>query len=383
MTHDVVVLGLGAMGSAAALELARRGRRVLGLERYGPAHAFGSSHGGSRIYRQSYFEDSAYVPLLLRAWDRWQELGPECYVETGGLYFGPSDGRTFRGCLRSAEQWNLPHDVLDPAAVARRFPAFALRRGELALYEQCAGYVRPEATVAAQLSLAAAAGAELRFGEPALSWSASGRGVEVRTAAGTYAAGTLVLTAGAWMPLLAGLDVPMVVERQVMHWLAPAADIGPYERNPVFIAGDGPDQVYGFPAIDGPAGGVKIAFFRAGEPTDPDTVDRTVRPAEVAAIRARAAQVLPGLTGPPVAATVCLYTTTPDEHFVIGPHPEHPHVVIAAGFSGHGFKFVQVVGEILADLAVDGRTDLPIELFDPLRFGGDRAAGGADYSTPM
>ena len=177
-----------------------------------------------------------------------------------------------------------------------------------------------------------------------------------------------MLTPGAWAPELAGLDLPMVVERQVMHWVAPAGPIAPYERNPVFICGDGPDQVYGFPAIDGPAGGVKVSFFRAGEPTTPQTVDRTVRPAEVAALRRRAAEVLPGLTGPAVAATVCLYTTTPDEHFVIGPHPAYGNVVVACGFSGHGFKFVPVVGEILADLAWTGATDHPIGLFDPLRF---------------
>jgi sarcosine oxidase len=154
-----------------------------------------------------------------------------------------------------------------------------------------------------------------------------------------------------------------------MHWLAPAGDIGPYERAPVFIAGDDEtDQVYGFPAIDGPAGGVKVAFFRAGAPTTPSTVDRTVRPAEVAEIRARARELLPGLTGPAVAATVCLYTSTPDAHFVIGPHPADERVVVAGGFSGHGFKFVPVVGEILADLALAGRTDHPIGLFDPLRF---------------
>ena len=371
MSWDVIVVGTGGMGSAAVLELARRGRRVLGLDRYGPAHALGSSHGGSRIYRQSYLEDPAYVPLLLRAWDRWHRLvadsGTDVFVPTDGLYDGQAGGPTFAGSLRSAEQWDLPHEVLDAAGVARRFPTFRLAPGELALVEQRAGYARPEATVAAQLRLAAAAGAELRFDEPVESWQ-PGPPARVRTAAGRYEAGALVLTAGAWTPELAGLDLPMVVERQVMHWVAPAGPIAPYERNPVFICGDGPDQVYGFPAIDGPAGGVKVSFFRAGEPTTPQTVDRTVRPAEVAALRRRAAAVLPGLTGPAVAATVCLYTTTPDAHFVIGPHPAYGNVVVAGGFSGHGFKFVPVVGEILADLVLDGHTDHPIGLFDPLRF---------------
>ena len=371
MSWDVIVLGTGGMGSAAALELARRGRRVLGLDRYGPAHARGSSHGGSRIYRQSYLEDPAYVPLLLHAWDLWQRLaadaGTDVFVRTGGLYAGPAAGPTFGGSRRSAEQWDLPHQVLDRADLARRFRTFRLADGELALYERRAGFARPEATVAAQLRLAAAAGAELRFDEPVESWEA-GPPARVRTAAGTYEADRLVLTSGAWAPELLRLDLPLVVERQVMHWVAPAGPIGDYERNPVFIFGDGPDQVYGFPAIDGPGGGVKISFFRAGEVTTADTVDRAVRPAEVAELRARAAQVLPGLTGPGVAAVVCLYTTTPDHHFVIGRHPKHENVVVACGFSGHGFKFVPVVGEILADLALDGSTRHPIVLFDPMRF---------------
>jgi sarcosine oxidase len=371
MSWDVIVLGTGGMGSATVLELARRGARVLGLDQYGPAHALGSSHGGSRIYRQSYLEDPAYVPLLVRAWDLWHRLiadsGTDVFVETGGLYVGAPAGPTFGGSLRSAEQWDLPHEVLDPAGVARRFPTFRPADHELGLYEERAGYARPEATVAVQLSLAAAAGAELRFEEPVLSWD-PGPPVRVRTADGTYQAGTLVLTPGAWASTVADLDLPMVVERQVMHWVAPAGDIGPYRANPVFICGDGRDQVYGFPAIDGPAGGVKVSFFRAGEPTTPDTVDRTVRPQEVEELRRRAAQVLPGLTGPSVAAKVCLYTTTPDEHFVVGPHPAYENVVVACGFSGHGFKFVPVVGEILADLATDGGTRHPIVLFDPLRF---------------
>ncbi len=368
MSYDVIVLGTGGMGSAAAFHLARRGRRVLGLERFGPAHALGSSHGGSRIYRQSYFEDPAYVPLLLRAWDLWHELGRDCFVRTGGLYVGRPDGTTFGGSLRAAGQWGLAHEVLGPAEVAARFPTFVLRADELALYEERAGFARPERTVAAHLELAAAAGAELRFDEPALEWSAGPSGVAVRTATGTYSAGALVVTPGAWAPeLLADLGLPLVVERQVMHWVAPAGPIEPYAANPVYICGDGAEQVYGFPAIDGPAGGVKLAFFRAGGATTADAVDRTVRPAEVAELRARARQIFPGLTGPPVTAVVCMYTTTPDEHFVIGRHPEHDNVVVACGFSGHGFKFVPVVGEVLADLALDGATAHPIGLFDPLR----------------
>ena len=365
--YDVIVLGTGGMGSAAVHHLARRGVRVLGLEQFGPAHALGSSHGGSRVYRQSYFEDPAYVPLLLRAWELWHELGHGCFVATGGLYVGRPDGTTFGGSLAAAEQWDLAHEVLDPAGVAARFPTFALAPDELALHEERAGFARPERTVATQLDLAAAAGAELRFSEPALDWSAGPDGVRVRTGTGTYTAGSLVISAGSWSPELAGISVPMVVERQVMHWVQPSGPIDPYVTNPVFIAGDGPSQVYGFPAIDGLSGGVKVSFFRAGEPTHPDSVDREVRPAEVDELRARARQLFPGLDGPAVDARVCLYTTTPDEHFVLGRHPAHDNVAVFCGDSGHGFKFVPVIGEILADLALDGATRHPIDLFDPLR----------------
>ena len=370
--YDAIVLGTGGMGSAAVHQLARRGRRVLGLDRFGPAHDRGSSHGGSRIYRQSYFEDPAYVPLLQRAWDLWHRLaadsGRDVFVPTGGLYVGRPDGRTFGGSLRAALHWDLPHEVLDPTEVGRRFPTFRPAADELALWEARAGFSRPEQAVAAQLELAAGAGAELRFDEPVLSWRVGSGGVSVRTAQATYTAGALVICPGAWAPrLLADLGVPLVVERQVMHWLTPVGDIAPFERLPVYICGDGPRQIYGFPAIDGPSGGVKVSFFRAGGVCTPETIDRTVRPDEVAELRARAVEVFPALAGPPLDARTCMYTTTPDEHFVIGRHPRYDSVVLACGFSGHGFKFVPVVGEILADLALDGRTAHPIALFDPQR----------------
>ncbi|MCW2696005.1 MAG: Monomeric sarcosine oxidase [Modestobacter sp.] len=374
--YDVIVLGTGGMGSAAASALARRGQRVLGLDRFGPGHDRGSSHGGSRIYRQSYFEDPAYVPLLLRAWELWHQLaadsGRDVFLPTGGLYVGRPDGTTFGGSLRAARQWRLEHEVLGPPDVARRFPTLRLAEDELALHEERAGIARPEQTVLAHLELAAAAGAELHSHEEVLDWDAGPAGVRVRTSRASYTAGALVVAPGAWAPeVLADLGLPLTVERQVMHWLTPTGGTARYEpaRHPVYICGDGPDQVYGFPAIDGPDGGVKISFFRAGAPCTPETIDRTVHPDEVARLRARVARTFPDLVGPPLDARTCMYTTTPDEHFVLARHPEHEAVVVACGFSGHGFKFVPVVGEVLADLVVDGRTDHPIALFDPSRLG--------------
>jgi monomeric sarcosine oxidase len=376
MSYDVVVLGLGGMGSAAAAHLTARGQRVLGLERFGPAHDRGSSHGGSRITRQAYFEDPAYVPLLLRAYELWDRLradsGADVHVRTGGVFLGRPESRTVAGGLGAAREWGLEHELLDASAIRRRFPTLTPADDEVGLVEAAAGFARPEATVTAHLDLAAARGAELRFGEPALSWTATpGGGVRVRTAAGEHEAGALVVSPGSWAPeVLAGLGLPLTVERQVMYWFQPSGGTGAWtpDRHPIYIheAADG-TQVYGFPAIDGPDGGAKVAFFRRGAPCTPETIDRTVHPEEVAAMAGHLAGILPTLPGRFLTAVTCMYTTTPDEHFVIATHPEHPQVTVACGFSGHGFKFVPVVGEVLADLATTGATRHPIGLFDPRR----------------
>ncbi|WP_106239685.1 N-methyl-L-tryptophan oxidase [Allonocardiopsis opalescens] len=375
-SHDVAVIGLGGMGSAAARSLAARGARVLGLDAFGPAHDRGSSHGGSRIIRQSYFEDPAYVPLLLRAYELWAGLerdsGADLITLTGGLMIGPPESTAVAGSLRSAREWDLPHEMLSAAEIRRRFPTMAPGPGDVALYEERAGFVRPEATVAANLRLAARAGAELRFEEPVTSWRPlPGGGAEVLTASGRYTAGRLVVCPGAWAPrLLADLGVPLTVERQVQYWFAPRGGTAAFapDRQPIYIweSADG-TQVYGFPAIDGPDGGVKTAFFRRGEPCEPDTLDRTIRPEEVRAIAEHLAERVPDAPGRYLRGAACMYTCTPDEHFVIAAHPRHAGVTVACGFSGHGFKFVPVVGEILADLALDGGTALPIDLFDPRR----------------
>ncbi|WP_033340329.1 N-methyl-L-tryptophan oxidase [Catenuloplanes japonicus] len=373
--YDVIVLGLGGMGSSAAYHLAARGQRVLGLEKFGPAHDQGASHGGSRITRQSYFEDPAYVPLLLNAYELWERLardsGADVITLTGGLMIGPPGSRTVAGSRRSAEQWGLAHEMLDATELRRRFPTLDPGPDDVALYEAKAGLVRPEETVGAHLALAAKAGAELRFGEPAVAWEATATGVRVTTETGVYEAGHLVVAPGAWAPrMLADLGVPLVVERQVQYWFAPRApiaDFGP-DRHPIWIWED-PDgtQIYGFPALDGPDGGVKVAFFRRGQECTPDTIDREVHADEIARVAEHLGRVLPGAPGRFLRAKTCMYTNTPDEHFVVASHPQHATVTVACGFSGHGFKFVPVVGEILADLATTGTTSHPIGLFDPKR----------------
>jgi sarcosine oxidase len=374
--HDVIVAGLGGMGSSTAYHLAGRGKRVLGLERHTPAHDQGSSHGQSRIIRQAYFEDPAYVPLLLRAYELWEQLeretGEDLMTLTGGLMIGPPESRTFTGSKATADEYDLPYEVFDAGELKRRYPMFEPTEGTIALFEEKAGFVRPEASVKAHLNRAASMGADLRFGEEILSWEPTASGVRVETASDVYEAERLVVTAGAWTPkLLADLGLPLEVTRQILFWFDPVGGVEPFLSNrfPVFIwePEDG-NAFYSIPAHDGPRGGVKVAFFRAdGKPADPETIDREVHDDEVEFIRSYVTKYVPALDGELLYAKTCMYTNTPDEHFVISTHPDHPQAAIAAGFSGHGFKFCGVVGEILADLVTEGETERPIDLFSPTR----------------
>ncbi|MBV9319751.1 MAG: N-methyl-L-tryptophan oxidase [Mycobacterium sp.] len=371
--YDVIVVGLGGMGSAAAYHLAARGRRVLGLERHEPAHDKGSSHGRSRIIRQAYFEDPGYVPLLLRAYELWEKLAADSqrdvYRVTGGLFIGPPDCLIVSGSLRASRQWGLPHEVLDAAEITARFPNFTPQPEDIALCDVKAGFARPELTVRAYLEIAKKAGATLQFGEPVLEWSQTAAGMRVATGRGSYTAEQLVICPGPWAPQVLGqFGVPITVERQVMYWLDPIGGVSRFEDQPIFIHENASGrQIYGFPAIDGPWGGVKVGFARNGISCTPDTIDREVHEPEISEIRARVAQLLPALAGKCLHAATCMYSNTPDRHFVIGHHPQCPEVIMACGFSGHGFKFVPVIGEILADLATDRATDHPIALFDPQR----------------
>jgi sarcosine oxidase len=372
--YDVIVVGLGGMGSAAAYHLAARGCRVLGLEQHEPAHDKGSSHGGSRIIRQTYFEDPGYVPLLLRAYELWEKLAADAqrdvYRLTGGLFMGPPDCLTVSGSVRTSRQWDLPHEVLDAAEINARFPNFTPAPGDIALYEAKAGFARPELTVRAHLDLAEKSGATLQFGEPVLDWNQTRAGVRVTTGGGSYTAEQLVICPGPWAPqVLDQLGVPITVERAVMYWLDPIGGVSGFQDHPIFIDENASGiQLYGFPAIDGPRGGVKVAFARKGIPCTPDTIDRVVHEQEISELTARVKELLPALAGTCLRTATCMYSNTPDRNFVIARHPQCADVTVACGFSGHGFKFVPVVGEILADLVIDHATDHPISMFDPQRF---------------
>lgn len=394
--YDAIVVGVGSMGSAAVRALSARGLRVLGLENFGPAHDRGSAHGGSRIIRQSYFEGPAYVPLLRSAFEGWRELqeesGRDLLRLCGGIYIGDQANPVFTGSRHAAALHGLPHEILDAAEISSRFPSMRPAEHAVGVYEPNAGYVRPEETVLAGIDLARRHGADLRFHEPATGWRGTpGGGVEVTTANGRYGADRLVLTPGAWTPQLLPGGVPILVERQIFYWFEPdftaAAPYHSYaDRLPVYIEEtDGNGMIYGFPMIDGPTGGLKLAFYRQNiGTTTPETIDRTVHADEIEAIRQRAVQLFPHLTGPLVKAATCMYASAPDDHFVIGQLGEAPQVVVACGFSGHGFKFVPVVGEIVADLVQTGVTTHDIELFGLERPGLSRLRGdGPGRSTDL
>lgn len=374
--YDVIIIGLGGMGSATAYQLASRGKRVLGLERFTAAHAEGSSHGKSRVIRQAYFEDPAYVPLLLRAYELWEQIerdsGQHLLTMTGGLMIGNETSHTFTGSRRSAEQWNLPHEILNATELQRRFPPLRPTADVVGLYETKAGFLHPEQSVLAHLKQASALGADLHFNEPALSWESRADSVQVTTANGVYAAEQLILSPGAWAPtLMADLQLPLTVTRQTLYWFDPIGGPAPFDPAvfPIYIWEVAEDlQFYGFPAQPGVAG-VKAAIFHRGPLVpDPNHVDRTMQDSDLEYFRTVLAPRIPDLNGPLLDAATCLYTEVPDQHFIISKHPQHANVTIASPCSGHGFKFCSVVGEILADLAIDQQTRHPIGLFDPARF---------------
>jgi sarcosine oxidase len=381
MPSDVIVLGLGAMGSAAAAALAEKGRRVLAFDAFTPPHTHGSSHGLSRIYRQAYWEDSRYVHLLLRARELWTKLERDSGVPllhtTGALMIGPPGGQLVPRSSESARQFHLPHDLLSSSDLRRRWPRFHVSDDTVALLEHQAGYLVPELCIEQQLRHAAHHGADLRFNESVLHFQARPEGITVRTARGSFSAAHLVVTAGPWAPqLLADARLPLRVTRQVLFWFKPTGSIDAFRpdphqaRFPIYLweTAPGEPMLYGFPLTGPDADGVKIALHGSEETGTPDTIDRTVRPDDEQRIRKRLATTLPTLSGRVARAETCLYTMTPDENFVIGAHPQQPNITLALGFSGHGFKFAPVIGELIGQLVTEGKTSHDIAMFAPTRF---------------
>lgn len=370
---DVIVLGLGGMGSATAYELARRGKRVIGLEQFPLVHDQGSSHGHTRVIRQAYYEHPAYVPLLRRAYDLWysleQQTGRHLLTECGCLNIGTPNGELIAGVRASVREYNLPAELLLASELRRRFPAFRVDEELVGIIENRAGFLYVEDCVRAFCEAAIALGAQLHAEERVTRWEPAGHGVRVETTQGTYLADRLVITAGPWATRwLSGIGIPLTVMRQTLQWFR-TTEPALFRRDcfPVYLAEVPGGPFYGIPVID--ARGHKAArHYGAPELTDPDQIDRIWNETDEEPIRNFFQRYLPAANGPCTERQVCIYTLTPDRHFVIDRHPQYPQVAVAAGFSGHGFKFAPVVGEILADLVESGETKLPISKFRVSRF---------------
>jgi len=378
--YDVAVVGLGAMGSMTALELARRGTRVIGFDRHHPPHALGSSHGKSRIIRQAYFEDPRYVPLVRRAFHKWRELERECgrrlLVQCGGLTIGPPGGTLVAGARGSARAHRLEYEELSPGSAQSRWPVFRLGPEEVALFEPYAGVLLPEAAVETALHLAVRAGLDARFGEPMIAWD-SADPIRIRTTAGEYSARRMVLALGPWMSSpLPGADLPLRVSRQAVFWYdtrARRSELGP-DRVPVFLWEWEPGRcLYGFPDL---GDGVKLAIHHEGQATTADMAPREVENGEDNEIRSVIRSRAPALLGAGRSGgSACLYTNTPDERFIVDLHPKDARVVLVSPCSGHGFKFAPAIGEAVADLCEGRGPSVDLSPFRLSRFPPSAAAG--------
>ncbi len=386
MKYDVIVVGLGAMGSAATYQLAKSGAKVLGIDRYSPPHIYGSTHGDTRITRLGIGEGAEYVPLVQRSHEIWreieQEVGYELFDQCGGLVMAVQGGPGLHGVnqflnqtIAAAKQYGIKHETLTTEQIKTRFPQFHLSGTEDGYYEPEAGLLRPEKCVQAQLELAKKHGAQINFDEQVISYADSGDKVIVTTDKGTYTAGKLIVAAGPWInELLPELAANFKIYRQVLCWfdLKDRTQYQRYATMPIYIweFGASPDDfIYGFPMIDGPDGGAKVASEDYLQETSPDRVEREVTQAEIERIYNKYVRDhFPALSSKCIKAKSCLYTVTPDHGFVIDVHPEHQNVIIASPCSGHGFKHSAAIGEVLAQLATQGKSRLDISSFSLTRF---------------
>lgn len=385
---DTIVLGLGAMGSATAYQLAKRGNRVLGIDQFSPPHSLGSTHGESRITRQAIGEGDHYVPLALRSHEIWDELERETGEDlltnaAGGLIISSSAvlasnhvENFFDNTLAAAKRFGIGHEILDAPALRKRFPQFNVKDNEVGYFEHKAGFLRPENCVKVQLALAEKYGAELHRNEKVIEFTEENGIVRVTTEQGTYLADRLVVCAGPWIPTLLDQSHASVfkVLRQVMYWFDVKDSIEPFlpERCPVYIweLQGNMQGLYGFPAIDGPRGGVKIASEQYEVATTADSVKREVTEEEIRSMYENyVAPYFPGISDRCLKAVACLYTTTPDQGFVIDTHPAYPSVIVASPCSGHGFKHSAAIGESLAQLVIDGKSAVDLSAFSFKRLG--------------
>ena len=372
--YDTIVVGVGAMGSAACHHLARRGRRVLGLEHYGVPNEMGSSHGVNRIIRLAYYEHPAYVPLLRRAYELWRRLevesGDELLHVTGSIDASAPDDEIIRGALHACELHDIPHVLCTSTELALRFPGYRLPPDHLALFQPDGGFLASGKCIEAHARLAQAAGAEIHAHERVLGWDLVPGGVRVRTVDDDYEADRVIVSAGAWLgELLPSLQALARPERQVLGWFEPLVpeyfEPGVF---PVFNVAVEEGRYYGFPAFGIP--GFKVGrYHHLGEQIEtPDSWNREPAAADETVLREFTERYFPEAAGPLLAAQACMFTNTPDEHFIVDTLPGAERVIVASPCSGHGFKFSSVIGEILADLATDGTTRHDIDLFRLARF---------------
>ena len=378
-TADVAVVGLGAMGTAALWRLASRGASVVGFDRFEPEHSFGSSHGASRIFRAAYFEDAQYVPLLLAALEWWRRLelesGRELLAQIGGLMIGPPEGVLITGALKSVHAHRLPHRVLPRAAMAKQYPQHKLAVGDVAILDELAGVLFPEESIAAAAALAKDRGAVVHRGAAVERIEADSTHVDIAVGPDSFRVRHVVVCAGPWVPDL--ISVPgcgFAIERQVMTWFKVSSpDLFAPSRFPVFVRELADGRIsFGIPDMGD--GLVKVGIHHGdGEIVRPDSTDRSVHPRDYEMTESFVASNVDGLLPSVAKASVCLYTNSPDSHFVVGPVPGIPNVTIVSPCSGHGFKFAPLIGEIAADLALRGSTDYEIDMFSPGRFADQEA----------
>ena len=367
--YDVIIVGLGAMGSAALRSLSKRNLSVLGLDMFEPPHAMGSSYGATRVIREAYFEDPAYVPLLKRSYELWRdfesETGEEFFLQTGGLMMGRPDSTIVSGAKASADAHNLSYEWLQAESIREQYAPFNISDDTVAVLEPRAGILYPEKCIENFFNRSHMQGAEIRTNERILEWKAHSSGFEVRSSQGLYSADQLILSAGPWMSeLLRELKPSLSTDRQLLFWFDVAESPEQYQPDqfPIFIwEYDKEKYIYGFPDL---GDGLKVAKHYAGTSCDPNEIDREVHQHEIEEMHSIVEQHLPSAAGSYRSSAVCMYTNTPDYHFILDEHPEHPNLWVVSPCSGHGFKFAVLIGELLADFVQEKAVGFDLSLFN-------------------
>jgi sarcosine oxidase len=380
-SFDVIVIGVGSMGSATCYYLAKQGHKVLGIEQFDISHEFGSHAGQSRIIRKAYFEHPDYVPLLEKAYENWKtfekEIGEQLYFKTGLLYAGASNNEIIKGVKQSAALYNIELEKLDLADTAKRFPRFTFPQNFEILFEPEAGFIPPEKAIRLYANEAKRLGATIHSNEKVIEWKKDGEDIIIKTDKNTYHCNKLIITAGAWAgKMIPGFANKIKVTRQFVAWIKPNNEQQFALNNfPCWMIGDDDKHgcYYGFPLLDtkkfGAPDGLKMAHHFPSHITDPDNVNRQTTKEDIENVKYCLDKYLPGVLESVLSTKICLYGNSPDENFIIDKLPGfEDNVSIACGFSGHGFKFASVIGEILADLAITGKTSLPMDFLNAKRF---------------